>query len=135
MTRTLMIAVLGGLLLSDGYATAQSVRPSPPGPACLRQREIYDFQPVAGNRSLVVIDRARARYRVNFMGTCYNLQYHLGVGFKTHGIGGLSCLAKGDSVVIRDVVGPNQCVIQDIQVQTPAMDQADAAAAAALKKR
>ena len=129
MTRTLMIAVLGGLLLSDGYAMAQSVRAAPPGPACLRQREIYDFQPVAGNRSLVVIDRSRQRYRLTFMGICSNLQYHLGLGFKTFGAGGLSCVSKGDSVIMRDVVGPNQCIIKDIQVQTPAMDQADIAAA------
>jgi hypothetical protein len=130
-----MIAALGGLFMSDVVAMAQPPRPMPPGPACLRQREIYDFQPVAGNRSLVVIDRSRQRYRLTFMGICSNLQYHLGLGFKTFGAGTLSCVAKGDSVLLRDVVGPNKCIIKDIQYQTPAMDQADAAAAAAAKQR
>jgi len=89
----------------------------------------------AGNRSLVVTDRGRQRYRLNFIGTCYNLQYHLGLGFKTHGVGSLSCVARGDSVVMRDVATPGLCVIKDIQTQTPALDQADAAAAAAAKQR
>ena len=135
MTRGLLIAAL---LCTSVPALAQPSQPSPPKPipnepACLRQRNIYDFKPVPGNRSLVVIDLARQRYRVNFVGACYNLQYHLGIGFRTHGIGGLSCVSRGDSVIIRDVVSPAPCVIKDIQYQTAAMDQADAAAASAAK--
>jgi uncharacterized protein DUF6491 len=133
MTRSLLIAAL---LYTSVPAVAQPSQPYPPKPipaepACLRQRNIYDFKPVPGNRSLVVIDLARQRYRVNFVGACYNLQYHLGIGFRTHGIGGLSCVSRGDSVIIRDVVSPAPCIIKDIQYQTAAMDQADAAAAAA----
>jgi hypothetical protein len=30
---------------------------------------------------------------------------------------------------MRDTVGPRQCIIRDIQYQTPALDKADAAAA------
>jgi hypothetical protein len=115
-------------------AIAQPSAPAPAEPPCLRQRNLYDFQPVPGNRSLVVIDLARQRYRLNFIGTCYNLQYHLRLGFKTHGVGSLSCLARGDSVIMHDVVGPNWCIVKDIQYQTPALDQADAAAAAAMKQ-
>jgi hypothetical protein len=132
MTRGLLIAAL---LCTSVPAVAQPSQPYPPKPipdepACLRQRNIYDFKPVPGNRSLVVIDLARQRYRVNFIGACYNLQYHLGIGFKTHGAGGLSCVSRGDSVIVRDVVTPAPCVIKDIQYQTAAMDQTDAAAAA-----
>jgi len=135
MTRNLLIALLACAALP---AFAQPSQPYPPKPipnepACLRERNIYDFKPVPGNRSLVVIDLARQRYRLNFMGVCSNLQYHLSVGFKTHGVGGLSCLSKGDSVIVRDVVTPAPCIIKDIQYQTAAMDQADAAAAAAKK--
>jgi hypothetical protein len=139
MTRYLLIALLAcaGLLLLEASALGQgqpSALQAAPAP-CLRQGYIYDFQNVPGNRSLVVIDDARKRYRLNFMGVCYNLQYHLGLGFKTHGVGTLSCVAKGDQVVMRDAVGPNWCVIKDIQYQTPALDQSDAAAAAAAKQR
>jgi Family of unknown function (DUF6491) len=130
MTRSVMIAAL---LCAAAPALAQT--PASSEPPCLRQRNIYDFQTVAGNRSLVVIDLARKRYRLNFMGTCYNLQHHLSLGFKTHGVGTLSCVAKGDQVILRDEVGPDTCIIKDIQFQTPALDQADAAAAAALKQR
>lgn len=136
MTRYLLIAALAcvGLLLLEASALGQPMgqtTAAPAEPPCLRQGYIYDFQNVPGNRSLVVIDRARKRFRLNFMGVCTNLQYHLGLGFKTHGVGSLSCVAKGDQVVMRDAVGPNWCVIKDIQYQTPALDQSDAAAAAA----
>jgi len=132
MTRNILMAAL---LCATTPAIAQPNQPYPPKPipnepACLRERNIYDFKPVPGNRSLVVIDQARQRYRLNFMGICSNLQYHLSVGFKTHGVGGLSCLSKGDSVIVRDVVTPAPCIIKDIQYQTAAMDQADAAVAA-----
>ena len=136
MTRNFLMAAL---LCATTPAIAQPSQPYPPKPipneaACLRERNIYDFKPVPGNRSLVVIDQARQRYRLNFMGVCSNLQYHLSVGFKTHGVGGLSCLAKGDSVIVRDVVTPIPCIIKDIQYQTVALDQADAAAAAKAKQ-
>jgi Family of unknown function (DUF6491) len=134
MTRYLLIAALMSAAV-PAAAQTDAPRPTPPEPACLRQGQIYDFQLVPGNRSLVVVDLARKRYRLNFMGACYNLQYHLSLGFKTHGIGTLSCVAKGDSVIMREAVGPNQCIIKDIQYQTPALDQSDAVAAAALKKR
>ncbi len=101
----------------------------PPGPACLQPINLYDFQAVPGNRSLVVIDRSRRRYRLNFLGPCQNLQWHMGLRFKTFG-SNLSCVAKGDSVYMRDPVGPNQCVIKSVEYQTPALDRLDAAAAA-----
>ncbi|HEU0095270.1 MAG TPA: DUF6491 family protein [Rhizomicrobium sp.] len=134
MTRRLLIAAV--FLSATVPALAQTpLASSPPAkPPCLQQINIYDYQPVEGNRSLVVIDRSRQRYRLNFMAACYNLQYHVGLRFKTFG-SNLSCLARGDSVLLRDRAGPGQCIIKDIQYQTPAMDQADAAAALAKKKR
>ena len=107
----------------------------PDEPACLRPFNLYDFQLVPGNRSLIVIDRGRQRYRLNFIGICYNLQYHLGLGFKTHGVGQLSCVAKGDSVIVRDVVTPAPCIIKEVQYQTVALDKTDAEAAAAAKEK
>jgi hypothetical protein len=131
MNRSLLIAAL---FLTAAPAIAQPAAP-PSDPACLRQRNIYDFKPVPGNRSLVVIDLTRKRYRLNFLNTCYNLQYHLGLGFRTRGAGSLSCVAKGDSVLQRDVVGPQECIIKSVEYQTPALDKADADAAAAAKAK
>ena len=136
MTRILLIALLASVAAPAFAQSSQptAVKPIPEGPACLRPINLYDFKPVPGNRSLVVIDQARNRYRVNFIGVCYNLQYHLGVAFKTRGAGNLSCVAKGDSVIVRDAVTPGPCIIKDVQYQTVALDQADAAAATEKKK-
>lgn len=116
-------------------AWAQPPAPAPQEPACLRQVNMYDYKPVPGNRSLIVIDRGGKRYRVNFMGQCYDLQYPMGLRFKTHGTSDLSCVSKGDQVIFRDPASPGICIIRDVQYQTPALDQQDAAAAAARKQR
>ena len=112
-------------------AWAQPPAPVPQEPACLRQVNMYDFKPVPGNRSLIVIDQGGKRYRVNFMGQCYNLQYPMGLRFKTHGTSDLSCVSKGDQVTFRDPAGPGICIIRSVEYQTPALDQQDAAQAAA----
>ena len=94
-------------------------------PRACAQRNIYDYQIVPGNRSLVVTDISRRRYRLNFMGRCYNLQHQFGLAFRSRGVGSLSCIAKGDEIQMRDPVGPNQCIIGSAEYQTPALDPAD----------
>lgn len=116
--------------LAQSYAE-KDMRETP----CLRQRNIYDFQIVPGNRSLVVTDISRGRYRLNFMGRCYNLQYQFGLAFRSRGVGTLSCIAKGDEIQMRDPVGPNQCIIQSVEYQTPALDRADMEAKDAQRRR
>jgi len=107
---------------------------APAAPVCLEIGQVYDFKPVPGNRSLIVIDRARKKYKVGFMGICPDLQFNLGLGFKSFGTGRLSCLAKGDYVIARDPAVPmNRCPIKTVEAYTPAMEQADAAAAASAK--
>jgi len=138
MTRPFSIAALvcGAVLSVSAPASAQpsALRAAPPDRACLQQGNIYDFQLVPGNRSLVVTDLARKRFRLNFMGKCYNLQHQFGLRFKTFGVGSLSCVARGDSVLLHDPVGPNQCIIQSVEYQTPALDRADFEAAQAAKR-
>lgn len=131
MTRSLFAAAF---LFMSAPAIAQPAAP-PAEPPCLRQRNIYDFKTVPGNRSLIVTDLARKRYRLNFIGVCYNLQHHLTLGFRTRGVGTLSCVEKGDSVLQNDVVGPNSCIVQSVEYQTPVLDRADIEAAAALKAK
>jgi hypothetical protein len=92
---------------------------------CLRQRNIYDYQIVPGNRSLIVTDLSRQRYRLNFIGQCYNLQYQFGLAFRSRGVGTLSCIAPGDEVIKNDPVGPPQCIVKSVEYQTRAMDIAD----------
>ena len=115
---------------------AMAQPPAPPSePACLRQVNMYDFKPVPGNRALIVIGRDRVRYRVNFIGQCFNLQYPLGLRFKTNGTSNLSCVSKGDSVLFHDPATPGVCIIRSVEYQTPALDQQDAALAAAAKQQ
>ena len=97
----------------------------PGGPVCLRQIDLYSFDAVPGNRSLIVEDRRHQRYRLNFQGICTGLQYKMGLAFKSFSNSSLSCLSRGDQVIQRDPVGPSHCVIRDIQRQTPEMDRAD----------
>jgi hypothetical protein len=132
MTRYLaaVIFVCAGVL--SGPALAQQAPPSSAEKACLQPFNFYSFQPVPGNnRSLVVIDRARKRYRLTFMGPCRNLDFHLALRFKTFG-GNLTCVSRGDSVTVRDVASPGQqCIIKSVDFQTPVQDKLDADTAAA----
>lgn len=128
MKRFILIAL--GTLVSTA-AFAQPSAPPPGSSPCLRQVDIYSFNPVPGNRSLIVEDRAHKRYRVNFNGICTGLQFNLGVAFKTRGVGTLACLSRGDSILRRDPVGPRECFVQGVEWQTPALDKADAQAKAA----
>lgn len=111
---------------------------SPPQPseqACLRQANMYSFKVVPGNRSLIVTTIDNRRYRVNIMGQCNNLQYNMALHFKTKGTSNLSCVSKGDSVLYRDPAGPGICIVHDVQYQTSALDQQDAANVAAEKQK
>lgn len=117
------------LVATLGCAAVLPVSPAAAQPrndrVCLRQIDMYSFDAVPGNRSLIVEDRRHQRYRVNFMGICSNLQYKLGLRFKSFSNSNLSCLSRGDQVIQRDPVTPAPCVIRDIQRQTPEMDRAD----------
>ena len=138
MTRYLLSAAFltAALLSPDMAAIAQPAPPPPPAEkACLRPAQIYDYHPVPGNRAIVITDLARKRFRLTFMGTCRELQYHIALRFKTFGVGGLSCVGRGDQVQLNDPVNPNPCIVQSIDYQTPALDQTDTAAAAAAKQR
>jgi hypothetical protein len=118
-------------------AVPAPAQPAPREPACLQQVNIHDYQLVPQNRSLVVIDRARQRYRVNFITKCYDLQYKLRLRFQTLGVSRLACLGRGDKVLFQNPADPGAgfCIIHDVQYQTPAMDAQDAAGAAATKQQ
>ena len=73
-----------------------------------------------GNRALIVESPGNhRRYRVNFQVPCFGLQYHLGLRFKTFGTSNLSCVERGDQVLMRDVGGPGFCMIQSVRVPDP----------------
>ncbi len=124
MIRSIVLAAIFACVAVP--AVAQPYRDSAMQEApCLRQRNIYDYQIVPGNRSLIVTDVSRQRYRLNFIGQCYNLQYQFGLAFRSRGVGTLSCITRGDEIVKRDPVGPSQCIVKSVEYQTRALDIAD----------
>ena len=132
MTRSLLAAVLFARRCTGHCPTGP---PPPSEPPCLRQRNIYDFKTVPGNRSLIVTDLARKRYRLNFMGVCYDLQYQLGLAFRTRGVG--TCPVSNEAIPCFSAMwsAHSQCIIQSVEYQTPALDRADIEAAAAAKAK
>jgi hypothetical protein len=126
MTRHLLTGALFAVMafepaMADGFRSPPLADDQP----CLQQGSVYNYQLVPGNQSLVVTDLGRRRYRLTFAGKCYDLDYQFGLRFKTSGVGRLSCVARGDSVLLHDTGGPGQCVVRNIQYQTPEMDKAD----------
>jgi hypothetical protein len=125
----LLVGLAAGLLAVCALAPAPVAAAEKP---CLQIGQVYDFTPVPGNRSLIVTDRLRKKYKLTFTGICSDLQYNMGLGFKSFGTGRLSCLTRGDYVISHDPARPlNHCVIQKIEAYTPQMQKADAAARAA----
>ena len=124
MIRSIVLAAAFTCVTLPVMAQPDRDRARPEAP-CLRQRNIHDYQVVPGNRSLIVTDISRQRYRLNFIGQCYNLQYQFGLAFRSRGVGTLSCIAPGDEVIKRDPVGPPQCIVKSVEYQTRALDIAD----------
>lgn len=102
------------------------------GPACLELGRIWSWN-VLDNKTLIVEDDTHQKFKMSLMGYCPNLQFKERVGFKSIGGSDLTCLSKGDDVLVRDIGMLNRCPITDIVPYTPAMEAADKAAAAAAK--
>ena len=125
MIRSIVLAATFACVTFPVLAQPYRDGPVPEAP-CLRQRNIYDYQIVPGNRSLIVTDLSRKRFRLNFIGQCYNLQYQFGLAFRSRGVGTLSCITRGDEIIKHDdPVGPSQCIVKSVEYQTRALDIAD----------
>jgi hypothetical protein len=122
MTKNLL-AVMGFAALLSTPALAES--------ACLEIGQIYNWKAV-DNKTLIVEDNWHHKYKLSLMGYCPNLTFKERVGFKSiGGMGGLSCMTRGDEVDVRDIGMSSRCPIIDIIPYTPDMEKADKAAAAA----
>jgi hypothetical protein len=115
-------------LLIAALACATPALADAPYASCLRQGDITQFEPARDNRSLIVTDAFRKKYRLNFTNTCYGLTLRTGITFHAPGTGGMACLGKGDQVLPRDSASPPRCYIGSIEHYTPEMEAADKAA-------
>jgi len=122
MLKTLLVAAAMVCVTVPAVAQSYGGRDEP----CLRNRNIHDYQVVPGERSLVVRDIARQRYRINFLGRCYGLKHNMGLAFRSRGTSSLSCVARGDIVYNTAGIGTDrQCIVQSVEYQTRALDQRD----------
>jgi len=101
-------------------------------PACLQQDQINNWRAL-DQRTLIVDDTFRKRFKIKLMTICQDLQFHERLAFKVIGGIGLSCLSSGDEVIAGSDIGPQHCVIQSIEPYTPEMEKADKDAAAAAR--
>jgi hypothetical protein len=119
-----LFSLLGLALLATAPATA--------APSCLMVGQIWSWN-APDNKTLIVEDNWHSKWKLSLMGTCINLTFKERVGFKAFGGTHLSCLSKGDDVLVRNPGFPQRCPISDIVPYTPQMEAADKAAAAAKK--
>ncbi|HEY1962902.1 MAG TPA: DUF6491 family protein, partial [Rhizomicrobium sp.] len=115
-----------GILSASFPLQAQPAR-SP----CLRFGEIWSWKAL-DNYTIVAEDNQHNKFRLSLMGYCPSVQYRERVGFKSLGAMHLTCMSAGDDVIVSNPgTGPQNCPIKSITAYTPAMEQADKAAAAA----
>jgi hypothetical protein len=95
-------------------AAAQNIPPLT-GMPCLQKGNVSEFVLVHGARMLIVIDRQRRRYRLNFASACSLLQINPSLGFNTLNPSPYSCLSRGDSIYSStDEAAQRICRIQSI---------------------
>src|SRR5262249_35465463 len=87
------------------------------------------------DKTLIVEDNWHQKFKLTLMSPCINLTFKERVGFKAFGGTQLSCLSKGDDVLVRNPGFPQRCPIADIVPYTAQMEQADKAAAAAKEQQ
>ena len=76
---------------------------------------------------MVVIDKHRDKYKLTFSSVCQDIDYNGVVAIRANSNFGLSCIARGDTVISRSVAGwRDRCVINKIERYTPEMERADA---------
>lgn len=125
MNRNLLMAAGGIAMLST---------PALADPACLQFGQIYNWKAV-DNQTLIVEDNWHNKFKVSLMGYCPNLTFKERVGFQSPGSTALSCMGKGDQIIVRDISMPSRCPIVNIVPYTAAMEKADKDAAAAKAKQ
>jgi hypothetical protein len=132
-TKLLLAAVAAGLFA--GPALAEDAAPSDnkpvtkPASVCLRYSDV-DGWGSRDKRSMIVDDRFGRKYIVSLAGTCSDLDFALGAGFRP--LGGHyagACVDRGDRVVMRGGgVGPvpnTTCWVTKVQTYTKDMAAAD----------
>ena len=102
-------------------AQTTSVTPAQPAsPVCLRQDMVWGWK-VVDDKTLIVTDKARKAYKVSLKPGCFDLKWHLRLGFKSYSGMGISCLERNDYVTVPPDAGmpAQRCFISEIVAYTP----------------
>jgi Family of unknown function (DUF6491) len=119
-----LLSILGLVVVASAPALAAR--------SCLQVGQIFRWNAV-NDKTLIVADNWENKYKLSLMVPCPNLDFAEHVGFEPFGGTSLSCLSKGDDVVVSDRIFPKRCPISEIVPYTPQMEAADKAAGAATK--
>jgi len=125
---------VAAVLLATAFtvpAVAAETAPQPAKPyICLRHSDV-DGWGARDDHSMVVNDRFGRKYLVSLSGTCSDLRFAFGAGFKGPGHFGVpgSCVDRGDHVVMGGggVSGMNNttCWVNKVQLYSKDMEIAD----------
>jgi hypothetical protein len=101
-----LAAALALVVSGSAHAAAENV--------CLRSNRIYSWE-VLDDKTLLVTDLSRTRYRVSVVGTCIGLDNtKFALAFET--FTEMSCLKVGDHLRFYDpVFGPQRCPISSVE--------------------
>lgn len=117
MSKTLIAAALSAALLTAGTAAAQTRAGGPtPGPHSGERADIpfathngiRTFTPDRYGDGVYMEDNRRNWYYARFFTRCQNLDFSIGIGFRT--FAGSSTLSRGDTIY----AGHEQCRIADL---------------------
>lgn len=101
--KKLVFAALGLAMLAAVPAGAQT--------RCLQIGRIWSFHPI-DNRTLIVTDLLRRKFRVDLMGHCPRLPLRLNLGIKSaSGMNRLACVRRGDIVIS----GQFRCPVRSVE--------------------
>lgn len=100
--------------------TASMAPAKPASPVCLRQDMVWSWN-VVDDKTLIVTDKARKTYKVSLKPGCFDLKWHLRLGFRSYSGMGISCLERNDYVTVPPETGmpAQRCFISDIVAYTP----------------
>jgi hypothetical protein len=120
MRITALAVLLSALPLAAEAQTTLAAPAKPASPVCLRQDMVWGWK-VVDDKTLIVTDKARKVYKISLRPGCFDLKWHLRLGFKSYSGLGVSCLERDDYVTVPPETGmPGQrCLISEIAAYTP----------------
>ena len=122
------------ILLAAGLSVLSALPAAAASATCLQYGSLYNFNAL-DDKTLIVEDDFHHKFKVSLLGTCPELPFKEGIGFKSFGPHmALDCVSSGDSIITRSFgTGGQRCPIGSVVPYTADMAKADAAAAAAKK--